>query len=115
MNRFALKNPCPRHLFFFTALLIDALLGFELSRRGWVSAGVLVLLLAYMTMRRFADIGWNSGWALPYTLFMASPYTGAFFIWRQDVRIATLGVILLQLPAMAWPKKKDGAPVEAAS
>jgi uncharacterized membrane protein YhaH (DUF805 family) len=112
-NRVILSSPCSRHLYFFAALLIDALLGQEVNTQAWVFAGVLVLLLGYMTARRFTDIGWSQLWVIPYALLTLSPYVALLFAQHADARLITLGVLVLQVPAMIWPKKK--APVSMAA
>jgi hypothetical protein len=75
---------------------------------------VLVLLLTYMTARRFIEIGWSRWRAIPYALFTLSPYAVLFLVPLVNVRLITLGNLLLQVPAIAWPKKKDAVSEAAA-
>jgi hypothetical protein len=107
MDKLVSGRPCSRHWYLFSALLIDTLLGYEVGEHAWLFAGAFVLLLAYMTARRSADIGWIGWWAIPYALLTLSPYAVLFFVQHADVRLITLGIVLLQVPAMVWPKRKE--------
>jgi hypothetical protein len=69
----------------------------------------------YMTARRFVETGWSSWLAIPYALFTISPCAVLFVGPRMDVRLIGLGMAVLQVPAMVWPKKKATATVAAAS
>ncbi len=70
----------------------------------------MVLLLMYMTARRFTDIGWSRWWAIPYALLALSPVAVLFFIPQMDARLITLGNLFLQIPVIAWPGKKGIVP-----
>jgi hypothetical protein len=108
------NSPCSWHWYLFSALLIDTLLGREVSEHAWLFACALVLLLVYMTARRFADIGWGRWWAIPYALFTLCPYAVLFLHPEANVRLITLVVVLLQVLAMVWPKKKTAVTVAEA-
>jgi hypothetical protein len=100
-------RPCSRLWYLIsTALLIDLPLESEVRNHAWVLAGALVLLLVYITARRFIEIGWNRRWAIPYALFTLSPYAVLCFHPDANVRLITLAVVLLQVPAMVWPKRR---------
>jgi hypothetical protein len=115
VDQFLTDRPCSWHWYLFSALLIDTLLGREISERAWLFAGALVLLLVYMTARRFSDIGWHQCWVIPYALLTLSPYAVLLFVPHANVRLITLGIILLQVPAMVWPKKKAAVAVDDSS
>jgi hypothetical protein len=105
-NKLGLDRPCPRYWYLASCVVIDAFLSSEVHARSWVFAGVLVILLMYMTARRFVETGWSRRWAVPYALFTLGPCAVLFFGSRMDVRLIALGMAVLQVPAMAWPGKK---------
>jgi len=107
MDQLVFNRPCSWHWYLVSALLLDTLLGREVTEHSWLFAGALVLLLMYMTARRFTDIGCTQWWAIPYSLFTLSPYSVLFFISNANVRLITLGIVLLQVPAIVWPKRKE--------
>jgi hypothetical protein len=112
-NKLGLDRPCPRYWYLASCVVIDAFVSGAVHAHSWVSAGVLVVLLIYMTARRFVETGWSRWLAIPYALFTISPCAVLFFGPRMDARLIGLGMAVLQVPAMAWPKKK--APVSMAA
>lgn len=111
-NKLGLDRACPRYWYLASCVVIDAFLSAEVHAHSWVPVSVLVILLMYMTARRFVETGWSRWWAIPYALFTISPCAVLFFGPRMDVRLIALGMAVLQVPAMVWPKKK--APVSIA-
>jgi hypothetical protein len=69
----------------------------------------------YMTARRFIETGWNRWSAIPYALFTISPCAVLFFGPRMDARLIALGILVLQVPAIVWPKKKTEVSIPASS
>ena len=115
IDQFVPIRPCSWHRFLFSALLIDALLGREVTEHIWLLTGLLVLLLVYMTARRFDDIGWGRWLAFPYALSTLCPYAVLFLYPEANVRLITPVVIVLQVPAMVWPRKRTAEVVEDAT
>jgi hypothetical protein len=111
-NKLGLDRPCPRYWYLASCVVIDAFISSAVHDHSWVSAGVLVVLLMYMTARRFVETGWSRWWAIPYALFTLVPCAVLFSGSHMDVRLIALGMVVLQVPAMVWPKKK--APVSMA-
>jgi len=109
MNQLGLNRPCPPLWYLLSCVWIDVALEGEVYHRAWVLGGALVLLLMYMTARRFTDIGWSQWWAIPYALLTLCAYSVLFFTPHTNGRIITLGALLLQVPAIVWPKKTGTA------
>jgi len=114
MNQLGLDRSCPRLWYLVSCILIDAALAGEVYHRSWALGAIVVLLMIYMTARRFTDAGWSRWWAIPYAAFTLSPYAVLFFVPHLNARLVALGNILLQLPAIVWPKKENAVPLAAA-
>lgn len=109
-----LDRPCPRYWYLASCVVIDAFISGEVHAHSWVFAGILLILLMYMTARRFVEIGCSRWWAIPYALLTFGPCLVLFLAPRVDVRLIALGMAVLQVPAVVWPKKKTGVPAATA-
>lgn len=112
LNQFVSNKPSSWHLYFISALLLDTISGAAISNHAWLYAGFLVMVLVYVTARRFIEIGWFRYWAVLYAFFTLSPYSILCFYSHTNVRLITPVIVILQIPAMIWPRRKTVKSIE---
>jgi hypothetical protein len=103
------------HYVITTVVFVDFPLGLAVQHHAWFFIGVIGLVLLILTVHRLIDIGWQRGWAVPLCCVGMSP---ALILYaRPSVGLWwILGCMaVLQVPVMAWPKKKTGTALPSAS
>jgi len=106
----------PRYRYVVSTLVfLDFPLELAVRYHEWLFVTVIALGLLFLTVHRLIDIGWQRSWAVPLCCVGMSP---ALILYaRPNVSLWwILGCMaVLQVPVMAWPKKKTGAALPSAS
>jgi hypothetical protein len=94
----------PRYRYLISVIaFIDFPLWVEARHRAWAVAMILLLLMAVLAGRRFAEIGWHRAWAIPWCFVTISPLALLYFFPTVNPWLALICVAVLQVPAMLWP------------